>query len=265
MTEAAPVTPMPLPAARELLRGDVALVTGAARGNGLAIARGLAAAGAAVALVDTDAAGAETARQEIAEAGDQAIALELDVGDAAACRTVAEQVEAALGPVSILVNNAGVLRREPIESDIFEESWDEVFRVNVTGSINMVRSLGAQLRATRGRVINIGSIASFRGARSTTAYVSSKGAVLQMTKALAAELAPDGIRVNGIAPGRFVTRMTEAYRDDADVKAAYLARTPLGRYGEPEDLVGPALFLASSWSAYVTGVMLPVDGGFLAV
>lgn len=247
-----------------LLDGDVAVVTGAARGNGLHMARGLAQAGAAVAFLDIDGDEAEIAAQAVVAAGGRAVAFRLDVTDAAACSAIGRKIADALGPVSILVNNAGILRRDELDSERFAESWQVVLRTNVDGCMNMVLALLPQLRQTRGRIINIGSIMSFVGARTAAAYVTSKGAVLQMTKALAADLAPSGIRVNGIAPGRFVTRMTESYRDDPEVKAAYFARTPLGRYGEPDDLVGPVLFLASSMSAYVTGVMLPVDGGFLA-
>ncbi|MCE9661024.1 MAG: glucose 1-dehydrogenase [Burkholderiales bacterium] len=255
----------PLPDRDRLLGGDVAVVTGAARGNGLAMARGLAAAGAAVALLDVDGAAVSQAARSIAEAGGRVVGLQLDVTQADACREVAARVESELGPASILVNNAGILHKSPLDSEQFAEHWQAVFRTNVDGCINMVQALRDQLCRTRGRIVNIGSIGSFRGVPTAIAYVSSKGAVLQMTKGLAAELAPHGIRVNGIAPGRFATAMTESYRDEPAIKAAYMSRTPLGRYGEPEDLVGPVVFLASAMSAYITGVMLPVDGGFLAV
>lgn len=248
-----------------LLAGDVAVVTGAARGNGLAMARGLASTGAAVALLDVDGAEVQRASQDIAESGGRVMAMLLDVTDPRACADVAARVEEALGPVSVLVNNAGILRKGALDSERFLQDWDATFRTNVDGCINMVQALRIQLCRTRGRIINIGSIGSHRGVPTAVAYVSSKGAVLQMTKGLAAELGPLGIRVNGIAPGRFITAMTESYRDEPTTKAAYLGRTPLGRYGEPEDLVGPVIFLASSMSAYVTGAMLPVDGGFLAV
>jgi NAD(P)-dependent dehydrogenase (short-subunit alcohol dehydrogenase family) len=248
-----------------LLAGDVAVVTGAARGNGLAMARGLAGAGAAVALLDVDGAGAERAAQDISESGARVFAAQLDVTDAHACIATATRVEQELGPVSVLVNNAGILRKGALESQQFMQDWSDTFRTNVDGCINMVQALRGQLCRTRGRIINIGSIGSHRGVPTAVAYVSSKGAVLQMTKGLAAELAPHGVRVNGLAPGRFITAMTEAYRDEPATKAAYFSRTPLGRYGGPDDLVGPVIFLASSMSAYVTGAMLPVDGGFLAV
>jgi NAD(P)-dependent dehydrogenase (short-subunit alcohol dehydrogenase family) len=248
----------------KLLENGVAVVTGAGNGNGRAIALGLAREGAAVGLLDIDEEAVMAVAAEITRLGGRALARASDVGDLQACRDFAKAVEEAFGPASILINNAGVLARDPVGSDGFEASWQKIFRVNVDGCINMVRAFHAQLRATRGTVVNIGSIASFRGSASAVAYTASKGAVLQMTRTLAAELGVDGIRVNGIAPGRIATAMTEGYRDEPAVKQPYIARTPLGRYGEPEDLVGPTLFLASPMAAYVSGVMLPVDGGYLA-
>jgi NAD(P)-dependent dehydrogenase (short-subunit alcohol dehydrogenase family) len=256
---------MEIEALAGLLKDDVAVVTGAGQGAGRRMAQGLAAAGASVAVLDIDEKEvAETARL-IVGAGGRAVSRRVDVTDAAACEAAAGWSQDALGAASILVNNAGVFIRTPLDGADFREAWNTTQRVNVDGCVNMVMSFKAQLRRTRGRIVNLGSVGSFVAARSAAAYVSSKGAVLQLTRALAAELGPDGIRVNGIAPGRMVTRMTDSYRDDPASKAAYFARTPLGRYAETEDLVGPLLFLVSPMSAYVTGVMLPVDGGFLAV
>ena len=248
-----------------MLVGDVAVVTGAARGNGLAIASGLAASGAAVALTDIDEAALQQAVDGIVAQGGRAIGFALDVTDAAACAQAASRVERELGPVSILVNNAGILRIDPLDSPSFEPNWNATFRTNVDGCINMVRALVEQLRRTGGRIVNVASTASFLGSAKVSAYVASKGAVMQMTKSLAAELGPQGIRVNALAPGRIATAMTASYRDDPQVKATYLARTPLGRYGEAVDLVGPTIFLVSSMSAYVSGAILPVDGGYVAV
>lgn len=164
------------------LSGDVAVVTGAAQGNGLAIARGLAKAGAAVALLDLDGDGAREAARQIEAEGCRAISSTVDVARREACREAAELIEATLGPSSILVNNAGVLFREALDSDTFAETWRTTLGVNVDGCMNMVRSLLPHLRARRGRVVNIASITSFAAAGRAAAYVTSKGAVLQMTR-----------------------------------------------------------------------------------
>jgi NAD(P)-dependent dehydrogenase (short-subunit alcohol dehydrogenase family) len=248
-----------------LLAGDVAVVTGAAQGNGATIAKGLAAAGAAVAVTDLNAAGAAEVAAAIAADGGRARSFTLDVTDAAQCRSVAAAVEAELGPVSILINNAGIVRRVGIEQDGFLASVKDQHSANVLGSMQTVSALLGQLTRTRGRIVNVGSIASFQATTGGIGYGASKGAVLMMTKAMASELAPRGIRVNGIAPGVIATPMTAPTRANADVAAKYLDRIPLKRFGETEDLVGPVLFLVSRLSAYVTGAMLPVDGGYLAV
>lgn len=248
-----------------LLAGQVAVITGAAQGAGQRMALALSEVGCKVALSDIDGAAVEEVARTISSQGGKAWAERLDVTDAEACVQMAIRAEKELGPASILVNNAGVFLRGPLESENFSRDWNMTQRVNVNGCLHMTLAFVPQLRKTRGRIINLGSVGSFVGARSAAAYVTSKGALLQLTRALAAELGPEGIRVNGIAPGRMVTRMTDSYRDDPAGKAAYLSRTPLGRYAETDDLVGPLLFLASPMSDYVNGVMLPVDGGFLAV
>lgn len=251
-------------AGTNLLNGDVALVTGAAQGNGRAIALGLAAAGAAVALGDVNLAGAEAVAAEIRTAGGKAMAGAVDVSRPEACAAFAAQAEAALGPASILINNAGIIRRVTLDDADYDADWDDTLRINLTGSKNMLRAALPQLRKTKGRVVNLGSIMSFVSAPRNSAYSASKGAIRQFTKALAIELAADGIRVNAIAPGVIATPMTEATRNDANAIGRFLQHTPMGRVGEPDELVGPVVFLVSRLSSYVTGTMLPVDGGYLA-
>lgn len=256
------MTPSPVPG---LLDGDIAVVTGGARGNGEAIAKGLAGLGASVAVVDVDTEGCEAVAAAIRAAGGRAHSYSCDVTVVPECTSLAESVAKDLGPISILVNNAGIIRRTPISDAAFLESFQAVIAVNVLGTANMVKACLPQLVLTKGRVVNLGSIASFLSTPGGAAYASSKGAVLQLTKTMAAELAPDGIRVNAIAPGVIKTPMTEVTRNNPETAARFLAHTPLNRFGEPDELVGPIAFLASSMSSYVTGVMLPVDGGYLTL
>ncbi|WP_127104622.1 SDR family NAD(P)-dependent oxidoreductase [Pararhodobacter zhoushanensis] len=246
------------------IQGTVAVVTGAAQGNGRAIALGLAAAGAKVACCDVQGdAVRELAARIIAEGG-QAIGLTLDVTDPASCAAAAQAVADGLGNAAILVNNAGIIRRTLPDADTFAADWDAVIAVNATGTMQMIRAFLTQLRATNGRIVNLGSIMSVTAGPGLAAYAASKGAVLQLTKVLAHDLAPDGIRVNAIAPGVIETPMTEVTRADPDAIGRFMAHTPLRRPGRPEELVGPVLFLASDASSYMTGALLPVDGGYLA-
>lgn len=247
------------------LEGEVVIVTGAAQGNGRAIAIGLAQAGAHVACCDLQDEAVARVAAEIAAAGGTSISLELDVRDPLACTAAAERCEVELGaPAAVLVNNAGIIRRTPPDAETFADEWREVMDVNASGAMHMVRAFLPQLRRTKGRIINVGSIMSVIGGPGLAAYAASKGAVLQMTKALAHDLAPDGIRVNAIAPGVIETPMTEATRKNPEAIQRFMTHTPLGRPGVPEELVGPVLFLASAASSYVTGALLPVDGGYLA-
>jgi NAD(P)-dependent dehydrogenase (short-subunit alcohol dehydrogenase family) len=246
------------------IRDQVAVVTGAAQGNGRAIALGLARAGARIVCCDVQEDKVAALGEEIAAAGGTALALGLDVTDAARCLEAAANVEKDLGPAAILVNNAGIIRRTPPDARTFAADWDQVMAVNATGVMQVTRAFLAQLRATRGRVINLGSIMSISAGPGIAAYAASKGAVLQMTRALAHDLAPDGIRVDAIAPGVIETPMTEVTRQNPEAIGRFMAHTPLGRPGKPEELVGPVLFLASTASSYVTGALLPVDGGYLA-
>ncbi|MCR8550631.1 SDR family oxidoreductase [Salipiger sp. P9] len=246
------------------IKGQVAVVTGAAQGNGKAIAFGLAEQGARVAVCDIQKDAVAEVAREIVAAGGEAIALVLDVADRASCGAVAEEVRAQFGAdTAILVNNAGIIRRTAPETESFEADWDMVMQVNATGCMNMVRAFLPQLKESKGRIVNLGSIMSVSGGPGLVAYAASKGAVLQMTRALVHDLSEHGIRVNAIAPGVIETPMTAATRENPDAIGRFMAHTPMRRPGQPSELIGPVLFLASEASSYVTGVLLPVDGGYL--
>lgn len=247
-----------------LLSGSVAVVTGAGQGNGAAIAIGLARAGARVALADINGETVENTRETIVAEGGEALAAKLDVTDRAAVLAFREQVLAGFGAASVLVNNAGVIRRTPIDGDEYESDWDATFAVNVAGPRNMVRAFLPDLTETGGSVINLASIMSLVAGPGLTAYAASKGAVAQFTKALAQDMAPYGVRVNAILPGVIATPMTEVTRQSPDAISRFMAHTPLGRVGQPEELAGPVVFLASPAASYITGALLPVDGGYLS-
>jgi len=248
-----------------LLQGHLVLVTGAGQGNGRAIALGVARSGARVIVTDVRPDTAESTAHEIRSSGGEASAFPLDVTDAEACTALAERVGHEIGAVSVLVNNAGIIIREGIDSPRAHENWRRVLDVNVNGTFNVVHAWLPALRQTRGSIINVASIASFVGVADTLGYSPSKGAMKLFTQALARELAADRIRVNALAPGVIDTPMTENTREDPNRLAGFMKRTPLGRVGQPEELVGPVVFLASPMASYVNGVILPVDGGFLAV
>jgi len=248
----------------QVLRDLLFFVTGAGQGNGRAIATGVAATGARVIVTDARQDTADSAAEEIRASGGKAWAYQLDVTDAAACTELANLVLVEVGPANVVVNNAGIIIRETIDSPRAHENWRRVLDVNVNGIFNVVHAWLPALRQTRGNIINVASIASFVGVGSTLGYSPSKGAVKLFTQALARDLASDGIRVNAIAPGVIETPMTASTREDPNRLAGFMTRTPLGRVGQPEELIGPIIFLASSMSSYVNGVILPVDGGYLA-
>lgn len=247
-----------------LLKDRLMVVTGAGQGIGRAIALGAATAGARVVLTDLRQERADSAAREIRDQGKNAIAYSLDVTDAAACSDVAKRVDEEIGPADVVVNNAGIIIREPIDSPRAHENWRQVFDVNVNGTFNVVHAFIPALRKTRGSIINVASVAAFGGMGGTLGYSPSKGAVRLFTQALARDLAPDGIRVNAVAPGIVATEMSESTRDNPARLSGLMARTPMKRVGQPEEIAGPVIFLASAMASYVNGVILPVDGGFLA-
>ena len=250
--------------APRVLAGRIALVTGAGQGNGKAIAEGLAKAGARVIVTDLNGENAEAVAAQIDAAGGSALAYKLDVTSQDACRALAATVAAEVGNIDILVNNAGIIIREGLDSPKVASNLARTLDVNVMGTFLPTHAWLDALKATRGVIINVGSIASSTGIPNVVGYSPSKGAVKLMTQALAVELAKDGVRVNAIAPGVIETPMTSYTREAPERLDKFMLRTPMARVGQPEELVGPVVFLASPMATYVTGVTLPVDGGFLA-
>lgn len=247
-----------------LLHDRLVMVTGAGQGIGRAIALGVASAGARVVVADLQQERAEVTAGEIRAGGRKAIAYALDVTDAAACAEVARRVDQEFGFADVIVNNAGIIIREPIDSPRAHENWRQVFDVNVNGTFNVVHAFIPALRKSRGCIINVASVAAFGGMNGALGYSPSKGAVRLFTQALARDLAPDGVRVNAVAPGIIATEMSETTRDDPARLSGLMARTPMKRVGQPDEITGPVIFLASAMASYVNGVILPVDGGFLA-
>jgi 3-oxoacyl-[acyl-carrier protein] reductase len=244
------------------LEGRTALVTGASRGLGRAIALRLAEAGAAVAVnyrAQADAAGAVVA--EIEARGGRALAVRADVADAAAVRAMVARVTASLGPVDVLVNNAGVSHRGDL-ADADDAQIEEMRRINVDGVVATTRAVAESMKARRfGRIVNVVSIAALGTAMSgTTFYAASKAAVVVLTRRFALELGPHGVTVNAIAPGFVLTDMAAAGRTEADF-AAIAARTMVRRIGRPEDIAHAVAFLAAPETGFVTAQVLTVDGG----
>lgn len=253
-----------------LLQNHIAAITGAGSGIGRAIAVGFAREGAQVVALDVNVEAAARTVAEVRATGGKAHAFALNVTDHAACRAVAAEVAGQVGAVSILVNNAGINRRNAFVAgaDAVLKDWQDITAINLDGVFNVTHAFLAQLRANKGRIINIGSIQSFVHVRTpnSVAYTTSKHGVLGFTRALAAELGKDGVRVNAIGPGLIETPLNEQARaNNPDLVKTFLDHTPLGRAGKPEDIIGPALFLASDLSAYVTGSIVMADGGYRTI
>ena len=253
-----------------LLQNHIAVITGAGSGIGRAIAAGYAREGARVVLLDINEKAASEAAREIRDGGGEAEIFALDVIRREDCVAVAKQVVDKVGQVSILVNNAGIARRNGMTgaAEAVIKDWEDIIAINLTGVFNVTHAFLASLRATRGRIVNIGSIQSFVHVRtpSSPAYTASKHGVLGFTRALATELGKDGVRVNAIGPGFIETPLNEKVRaSNPELAKMFIDHTPLGRAGKPEDIVGPAIFLASDLSAYVTGSIVMADGGYRAI
>jgi NAD(P)-dependent dehydrogenase (short-subunit alcohol dehydrogenase family) len=253
-----------------LLEHHIAVVTGAGSGIGRAIALGYAREGARLAVLDINAATAAETAAAIQGNGGSAQAFTLDITDRHACRDIAAEVLSEVGAVSILVNNAGINRRNGFaaDADAVLKDWQDIMAVNLNGLFNVTHAFLGALRAAKGRIVNIASIQSFMHVRTPTspAYTTSKHGVLGFTRALAAELGRDGVRVNAIGPGLIETPLNaNARANNPDLVKTFVDHTPLGRTGRPEDIVGPAIFLASDLSAYVTGSIVMADGGYRVI
>jgi len=247
------------------LQGRVAVVTGGNGGIGLGMARGLAQAGAAVAIAGRNVTKAQAAATELAQLGVKTAVLEVDVAEEAQCRKMVADTVTRLGRLDILVNNAGInIRKVPHELSLAE--WRQVIDVNLTSIFTCSHAAYGVMRdAGGGKIINIGSMLSIFGAPFAPAYGASKGGVVQLTKSLATAWAKDNIQVNAVLPGWIDTELTQRARDEVSgLNSLVLMRTPAKRWGVPDDLSGVAVFLAAPASDFVTGTAIAVDGGYSA-
>ncbi len=244
------------------LDGKVALVTGANTGLGQAMAVALAGAGAKVALIGRSAPDETVALIE--QAGGKTAIVMADLSQSAIVDSVVAQAEAALGPVDVLVNNAGIIRRQDA-LEFGEADWDDVMATNLKVPFFLAQAAAKSMVGgeRRGKIINVASLLSLQGGVRVASYTASKSGLAGLTRLLANEWAARGINVNAIVPGYFATNNTQALREDKDRNRQILERIPAGRWGEPEDLCGAAVFLASAASDYVHGTLLPVDGGWM--
>lgn len=243
------------------LEGKRVLLTGSARGIGFLLARGLGEAGAEVIVNATTEQGAEQGAAKLRELGLRAHAKAFDVTQSAQVQQAVDEIEAEWGPIDILVNNAGIQRRRAF-LEFPEQDWNDVIAVNQTAVFLVSQTVAKKMvDRQRGKIINIGSMQSELGRDTITPYAASKGAVTMLTRGMCVELARHNIQVNAIAPGYFVTEMTQALADDPAFTGWLTKRTPAARWGKPEELIGAAVFLASGASDFVNGHLLFVDGG----
>jgi len=244
------------------LNGKSAVVTGASTGLGRGMALGLAAAGADILLVDH--VSSESVAKEVRTIGRRAATLVADLMQMSSIELVVQNAVAEFGKIDILINNAGIIRRTPA-IDFTEKDWDEVMALNAKTVFFLSQAAARDMMKRKyGKIINVASLLAFQGGILVPSYAASKGAVAQVTKALANEWAQHGITINAIAPGYMATNNTKALREDAVRSKAILDRIPAGRWGLPDDLQGVAVFLASPASDYVNGHVLVVDGGWMA-
>jgi len=248
------------------LEKKVAVVTGSTRGIGRAIAEGLAGAGAAVAVNGRNAEATQTVAAAIAAAGGKSIAVPADISKAEDVGRLIDVTVATFGRLDILVNNAGISPYYKPAEAMTEAEWDDIMKVNLKGVFLCCQAAGRVMIPQRsGRIINISSIAGKVALPRLIAYSSAKGAINQLTRVLAVEWAPHRILVNAIAPGYIETDLTKGLRENPKRLDAMIRQIPLGRLGKPTEIVGAAIYLASDAASYVTGQMLDVDGGWLAL
>ncbi len=244
------------------INGQVAVVTGATKGIGKVIAQALAEAGADIAVVSRNP--DKGIEEAVLALGRRYLHYAADLTDRNQTRSVAPMILKEMGDINILVNNSGIIRRAPA-AEYSEEDWDATLEIDLTAAFILSQACGQiMLKEGRGKIINIASVLAFQGGINVVSYASAKHGVVGLTKAFANDWASKGVNVNAIAPSFFVTEMTTALQNDPQRSQSITARTPAGRWGAPEDIAGAALFLASPASDFVHGVVLPVDGGWLA-
>ncbi|SIQ65681.1 SDR family NAD(P)-dependent oxidoreductase [Bosea sp. TND4EK4] len=247
------------------LEGKIALITGSGQGIGLAMAEGLSEAGAHVVLNGRDKTKLERARNSLAGAGRKVSVAAFDVTDQPAVEAGIAAIEAEIGPIDILINNAGMQKRAPI-TEFPVEGWHELMNTNLHAVFYVTQAVTKRMvPRRRGKIVNIGSVQSELGRPTIIPYTASKGAVKMMTRGLAAELGKHNIQSNAIGPGYFATELNAALMADEAFSSWLCNRTPAGRWGETRELIGAAIFLSSAASDYVNGHLLMVDGGLTAV
>ncbi len=246
------------------LGGRTALITGSSQGIGYALARGLAQAGSAIVLNGRDEAKLKRSAKALSGEGAKVHSAAFDVTKGEAVAAAIERIEREFAPIDILVNNAGILRRVPI-ADTTEQQWREVLDTNLMSAFLLARTVAPRMISRgAGKVINICSLMSEAGRPTTGSYAAAKGGLKMLTKAMAVEWARHNLQVNGIGPGYILTELTKPLAENQEFSRWLLARTPAGRWGKPEELVGAAVFLASRASDFMNGQILYVDGGILA-
>jgi gluconate 5-dehydrogenase len=246
------------------LAGRTALITGSSQGLGFALARGLAQAGAAVVLNGRDEAKLAAAAGTLRAEGTKVTTASFDVTDGPAAMNAVAKIETDFAPIDILINNAGIQRRAPL-AEMTEEQWRAVLDTNLTSAFLVTRAIAPRMIARRaGKIINICSVMAEVSRPTIANYAAAKGGLKMLTRAMAVEWAKHGLQANGIAPGYFVTELNKALVENVEFNEWICGRTPAGRWGQPHELVGAAVFLASRASDFVNGQILTIDGGLLA-